>query len=536
VHPPTQRKFWVFRLVGERIDESAALSPLTARRLLTRALGFTSRGVTGFVVGLAVVIAGCSDDGDPVTGGGGGGGQSSGPSSGGSNSGGSSGQFTGGNGSGGSPPACVNLECQQVDCPTAGATTTISGKVYVPAGSVPLYNAVVYVPNAPLSPIVDGATCDTCASMLTGSPLVSALTDTAGSFILEDVPVGSDIPVVIQIGKWRREIVIPAITECQDNPITDVEQTSLPSNQSEGHIPKIALTTGGADPLECLLRKIGLEDSEFTLESGTGRVNLFGGNGGSNQYTGSLNGGASMTPTQTFWSDAATLNSYDIVLLACEGAQNIGDKPQVARDAMRDYTSLGGRVFASHWHNVWLEQGPADFQSIASWGASGDPPDPFDTLIDTSFPKGVALSEWLVNVGASPTLGQLSITEPRHTIASISAGAQRWIYGAGFDAIQYFTFNTPIATPPEEQCGRMVFSDLHVSSGDSVGDDFPEGCTTTSLSPQEKALLFMLFDLSSCIQPDDDPPCPPTQNPCGEAGDPACGGTCVDGCCQPIPQ
>ncbi len=498
-------------------------------------------GATGFnfsfgrLAAIAIVLVACGDSSTDNNGGNGGS-TSSGPSTGGSNSGGSTNNF-GTGGGGGTAPVCENLECQQVDCPTAGVTTTISGTVYEPAGQVPLYNVVVYVPNAPLSPIVDGATCDTCASFLTGDPVVSTLTDTAGHFVLEDVPVGSDIPLVIQIGKWRREITIPAVAECVDNPLTDIEQTSLPSKQSEGHIPKIALTTGGADPLECLLRKIGMEDEEFTTEAGTGRINLFAGNGGSNQYDGSIDGGASFTAAQQFWGNPAVLNGYDIVLLACEGSQNPGQKPQSARDALRDYTSLGGRVFASHWHNIWLEQGPADFQSIATWNFNqGDPPDPFDTLIDTSFPKGAALAEWLVNVGASAILGQLQINEPRNTLDSISADAQRWIYGQSPDAIQYFTFNTPIGTPAKDQCGRMVFSDLHVSSGDNVGEDFPQGCNTSTLSPQEKALLFMLFDLSSCIQPDDDPPCPPSQNPCGEPDDPACAGTCVEGCCQQVPE
>jgi len=485
-----------------------------------------------------LMFAGCGDDNNA---GGAGGNDGAGANAGdgtGADSASSTGQFMEGGSGGGGPPPCVNLECQQVDCDMAGVTTTISGFVYEPAGNVPLYNVVVYVPNSPVSPIMDGATCETCDSTLTGDPLVTTLTDTFGHFVLEDVPVGSDIPVVIQIGKWRREIVIPTVAECVDTALTDPAMTSLPSNQSEGHIPKIALTTGGADPLECLLRKIGIEDSEFTPEAGTGRVNLFAGTGGGQRYNNTLNGGASFTQAQTFWVSSPFLNSYDIVLLACEADQYMNTKPAAALQALEDYTSLGGRVFASHWQNGWLQQGTASFQSVATWDFSpANPPDPFNTLIDVTFPKGIALSDWLFNVGASPVAGQLAINQPRDTVASVNTTvAQQWIYGTSPATIEYFTFNTPVGAVPEDQCGRMVFSDLHVSSGDIVGSDFPNGCVTTGLSAQEKALLFMLFDLSSCIQPDDDPPCPPDQNPCGDAGDPMCNGDCVNGCCQAIPE
>ena len=34
---------------------------------------------------------------------------------------------------------------------------------------------------------------------------MTALTDAKGEFSLENVPIGKDVPVVIQIGKWRRE-------------------------------------------------------------------------------------------------------------------------------------------------------------------------------------------------------------------------------------------------------------------------------------------------------------------------------------------
>ena len=447
-------------------------------------------------------FSGCSCDGSESdqSGGNGGGTGNSGPGSGAGGSGGSTGDFmnTGGNG------ACQNLECQQVVC-SGGAKTTLSGKVYEPAGTIPLYNVVVYVPNAPLDPIPEGASCDQCGAQISGDPVVSTITDATGSFVLENVPVGNDIPLVVQVGKWRRELVVPTVAECVDTPLADTT-VRLPRNKAEGSIPKIALTTGGADPLECLLPKIGLDLAEFTNPDGDGRINLFHGEGGASRYA----GGADFPDAQTLWPTTAALSVYDIVLLACEGGTNEATKPDTARQAMLDYTSLGGRVFASHWHNVWVEEGPDPFPSVATFNHQPDLANPFTALIDTSFPKGQAFSDWLVNVGASTVPNELVILEAQHTIDAVNpAVATRWVYGQDPTSVQYMTFNTPVGAEEKAQCGRLVLSDIHVSSGDDIGEDFPNGCNTTTLSPQEKALLFMLFDLSACIIPDDDPPVPP---------------------------
>jgi hypothetical protein len=456
------------------------------------------------------LACGSSGDGDATgKGGAGGGGSARGGRLGaglfGGNGGGGADDLTVGSGGG-----CVNLECQQVPC-ADGAATTVSGVVYAPEGKTPLYNVVVYVPNASVLPFPAGASCDKCGSVLSGDPIVTAITDTKGRFKLENVPVGSDIPIVIQVGKWRRQITVPAVVACQDNPISDPDLTRLPRNHTEGDMPQIALTTGGADPLECLLRKIGIDDQEFSTAKGAGRVHLYRGAGGAGKFAANVDGGQTMTYATELWNKKDSLMQYDVVLLACEGNQNPDEKPPEALQALFDYTSSGGRVFASHWNNYWLESGPNPFPKTAVFDHQPDLPDPIMAYVDTSFPKGQALADWLLNVGASKSMGQIQIKEAQHTVDMVNSPiSQRWIYQPDFESIQYFTFNTPIAAAPEDQCGRMVFSDIHVASGDSVGQPFPIGCVTSQMSPQEKALLFMLFDLSSCILPDDtDPGEPP---------------------------
>ena len=105
---------------------------------------------------------------------------------------------------------CKNLQCQQFEC-AAGSKTTVSGTVFDPAGETnPLYNVVVYVPNEPVLPFEDNVVkCSTCSDLYTGHPIASTLTGPDQQFVLENVPVGNDIPLVIQVGKWRRRSSFP---------------------------------------------------------------------------------------------------------------------------------------------------------------------------------------------------------------------------------------------------------------------------------------------------------------------------------------
>ena len=404
-------------------------------------------------------------------------------------------------------PTCDGLACFQVDCASKGlADTTLTGTVYAPNGTLPLYNVTVYVPNAPVQPLPTGLSCDRCDNVLSGSPLVKTTTDTAGKFTLTNVPATSDVPLVIQVGRWRRQITIPNVAACETMPL-DAQQTRLPKNKTEGDIPRMALSTGGADALECLLRKIGLDDAEITTPTGDGRLHLYAGAGGSNKFD-AANGGATMPAATTLWADFTSMSKYDIAFLSCEGGTNAAQKPTTSREALKEFTDMGGRVFASHWHNIWIDSGPTPWPTTVTRVNLNDL-NSITADIDQTTTKGQDLAGWLLNVGASTTLGKIAITAAQHTIRAVNAAmADRWIYldttANGQPSVQYLSFTTPVEVPPEDRCGRVVFSDIHVASGDRSGTSyaFPSGgCTSNvaNMTPQEKVLAFMIFDIGSCI-------------------------------------
>ncbi|MEO6419643.1 MAG: carboxypeptidase regulatory-like domain-containing protein [Polyangiaceae bacterium] len=404
-----------------------------------------------------------------------------------------------GDAAGGPKPGCVGLKCQQVDCP-GGATTSISGVTYAPNGTLPLYNVIVYVPNAKLDPMVEGATCDKCGSIASGNPIVTALSDSSGKFKLTNVPSGDNIPIVLQVGKWRREITIPHVEACKETKLTSPEMTRLPKKQSEGNMPRIAVTTGSCDPMACLLPKMGIDSSEFGFDAdiGTKKVIFYQGVGPT---------WGSMTPAQNFWNDAAKLKKFDMTMLSCECSENTQNKGPAAYAAMDEYLKAGGRALGTDFMYTWFRYGPAPLPTTAQvWygGAPFDSAGVFD--VDMTFPKGKAFGEWLVSVGGSTTLGKIPIATAFSNLSRVNSTiAQRWI-SKSTDKV--FTFNTPIEAAPADQCGKAVFLDAHIGGSDVVDGTFPAGCKG-ELTPPEKAFVFFLMDLSSCIQPDNGMVTPP---------------------------
>jgi hypothetical protein len=389
----------------------------------------------------------------------------------------------------GSGKECVNLECKQVVC-EGGAKTTLTGTVFNPAKTDPLYNVVVYVPNAKVDPFKPGVSCEKCGNV-SGSPIAAALSGADGKFRLENVPAGDNIPLVIQIGRWRRQVVIPKVEACVTSALPP-ELTRLPKNQKEGDIPLTAIVTSTYDPTECILRKIGIDDSEFSIVSKGGRINLYHGNG---QSLGTE------TPTgDVLWSSVDRLKAYDLVAFPCSSVStNAAHKQNLI-----DYANAGGRVMATDLSYPWVDaSAPAPWNTAATWG-SGSTANPF--TIETGFPKGKAMADWLKNIGATPTFGQINLTGTYARSTAVKAPTQAWITNSS--TVQHFTFNTPVGAADAAQCGRVVYSSFHVASSGGSGT-FPSGCTTAALTPQERVLEFMLFDLASCVQTDKEPPKPP---------------------------
>jgi hypothetical protein len=294
----------------------------------------------------------------------------------------------------------------------------------------------------------------------------------------------------------------------------------------------------------------------------------------------------------------AEIDKYDAVIFGCVGGEESKDGRSLLN--VRDYANKGGRVFATHYAYVWLNSPSTWSSTVNAWDPANELNWDNGTVtaaIDTSFAKGKLFATWLqapvkpfsatyappyaaVNALSSTSPPMIALTEPRRDItpaaanvstSGVVAPAQRWIYTtndngktcasgaacktgvctgnkcvgtvvesgadpAATDAPMHYTFNTDTAKLPAEQCGRVLYSDFHVSvGGNTYGKSFPAECNDKALTSQEKVLAYMLFDLASCVSATPPPACVPkscqTQSlGCGLAGD-GCGNAIDCGPC-----
>ena len=452
--------------------------------------------------------------------------------------------------------------CQ--DCKCNSGTAELTGRILDPAKRRAVYGAAVYVPSTAVGALSGpNVKCDTCQNIYGGLPaLASATTDVDGTFRLQGVPAGVSFPLIIQLGRFRRQVTVTAIPACGTAALP-AAQAHLPATKAKAvaydtmtdtanpDMPLIAMVTGSGDATECLLARMGIAVSEFTAPGGGGAVEMYeykqanGLQGGAS--TGWAGRGATFPGSgaaDALLATAANINKYNALIVPCP-SQQAGSAPTAAMQTnLANWLDAGGRLFSSH---VPVEDfihkpvGNAN-DSVATWSQAdqwgGNPPDSTDRSvngnaltddINLGFPKGVGMATWLQQSwaapagpgGAPPPYGKLPLPDYRHDVASVAANTTSWISGkstggssgAGVTQHNILSFDTPRANPPASQCGRAVLPFMHVSSNST--SSFPAECGTVpnALTGQELAFEFMMWEAMTCLAPSTVPPVSPPVAP-----------------------
>jgi uncharacterized protein (TIGR03382 family) len=400
-------------------------------------------------------------------------------------------------------------------------TTTITGKVYSPAGPVngyPIPNILVYVAQTAVLPftqqgVVAGQSCSQQPNLVSGSPLVEALTAPDGSFTLTSPSIPSSATIVVQAGKWRQQY--------QNTPITVGGTTnltlSMPSAQSAtSTLPHIAVVTGSADAIECIFNQIGIANSEITDPTGKGSINLYEGGNGSG---GAVVSAASPTEASLLESPSL-LNSYDLVMFGCQGNANDPIAKNDTGNALENilaYTSSGGRIFTTHYEYVWLNNAKT-FPGVANWiadqGTISETPEFAKgsgdgiATIDQTYAEGAVLATWLQGIGASynNTLGQVELTNMREDeTGAINPPAQSWATAnsstsfTGNPSMQ-FTFNTPLGTSGTPTVAIAFSNSTAVFQPGDTADTVTVDVTNNSTTAADSSLQLAV-SLPSAITP-----------------------------------
>jgi hypothetical protein len=410
-----------------------------------------------------------------------------------------------------SPPCDLCARIARCD----GGATIVSGIAVTAARANPdpLSGAIVYVPNiapgATLPPLAVGPTCRACTSLTYETAIASAVTGPDGRFSLRNAPAGTGIPLVVQLGSWRMQTTID-VTPCVDN-VLPIGSVRLPRNQREGDIPLTAISTGQHDPVECLLRKMGIDDAEFTNPENDGRIHLYRSNGATIDAS---------TPDESVLKGVSAgsgrWSNYSQVVLPCEGSENLESVETLGNFA--EYVKRGGRVLATHFSYTWLfRNGP--FANIGAWTPGNpNPPAPLATDVVTSSPRGADFAAWLAHTGAlsRPAPPQLLVPAPHADLGPLAtgAGADLWLSSFSPPTSQIVSIDTPVPSSPDDACGLVLFSDFHAEPAASQSNTFPAECEpSAALSAAEKALEYILLYLGACASPQVQLPRPPPPPP-----------------------
>ncbi len=384
------------------------------------------------------------------------------------------------NGGGGDAPAGELGTDGPGDSPKPVAIGSLTGKVVMPEGTIPLSDALVYLTDAAPPPIPKAAYCDKCVA-LDSHAFTYSKPD--GTFDLPAYKTGKQF-LVVQKGQFRRVRSFDVKAGTQPVP---GELTRLPGKTDDAlgdTTPRMLIWPGQWDHVEMSLKKIGVTDFE-KFEPG---LNL-------GAYSAKMN----------------DLPSYHIVFLPCSGTVNDPGSSGLAcsvtvepklRDAVKDFVAKGGKLYVSDWSYEYVRQGwPGAISWVGETSQIGSGCQSGGADLPAQFDDG-SLHAWMSAIGE----GNATLKSAWSTIAKVNAFPSIDENGKSFTqtpkvwaSVKQATGTHPATVSFQDRCGRVLYSTYHAE-----GSDFATG--QGDFLAQEKALMHILLEVGVCVGPKPVPP------------------------------
>lgn len=385
----------------------------------------------------------------------------------------------------------------------AGKSPVVTGQVFAPNGKDPVPFAYVYVPSSVL-PIPSAVACDTC-STATDPSYVQLKTGIDGRFSLDlsGVPSAAKLQLVVRKGRFRK--ISPLATPaCSATIAASAAQTTLPGNKTAGDMPNIAVGSGTVDHLDNVLSAMGI--TAFDCYEGTTSTKA--------KCPSAASTGKKVRDLLT---DPTKLDSYGLLFLSCApgiwASYSAADQSAIATN-LGAWVKAGGRLIVTDQSYDYLSQtwpdpivwngaprtAPAAWQvgttsgSGANVGVAPSGGTYAGTIDDVNVTAWLKLPE--IGVTTAPSVTLSGWLAPWSVQKSLSTGTTQIAHGTIDYQYPWMTgTKTSAAAPLTSQfivnkCGRVIYSSYHTDTG------------STSLSPQERILEYLMLDSAACLPND----------------------------------
>jgi hypothetical protein len=278
-------------------------------------------------------------------------------------------------------------------------------------------------------------------------------------------------------------------------------------------IPAIAISQDNYDPLECLVKKIGVADTEIKAGTGAHRIHLY-------RLNGMTTATGTPPPSDDLWDGTVNIGAqYSALLFGCENTA-MSSMGNTAKNRLAAFANNGGRVFMTDLP-VYTMMNPGPWSWAGTGYGSVGVSVPAKGRIETASAAQQLFRDWMAANIPVPFFGAgfVRVDQPYYRIGNVTSSAVEWIRGQTNNnwGTGNYVLSTTFETPQNGACGRVVYNAMHTSAGRVTGGvptssarKFPTDCNMgPGLTEEEKALEFQFFQLTACSINTPPPPAPP---------------------------